>query len=33
MAWNWYKDTAVVEVGSHKPDEPTRYTGPPMDLT
>jgi hypothetical protein len=35
MASNWYKAfmaEAGVEVGSHKPDKPTRYTGPPMDL-
>jgi hypothetical protein len=35
MASNWYKTfmaSAGVEVGSHKPDKPTRYTGPPMDL-
>jgi hypothetical protein len=36
MASNWYKDfmaeTARIEVGSHKPDKPVRYTGPPMDL-
>src|SRR5947209_15430703 len=35
MASNWYKDFmagAGVEAGSHKPDKPTRYTGPPMDL-
>jgi len=35
MASQWYKDfmaQAGVEVGSYKPDKPTRYTGPPMDL-
>ena len=35
MASNWYKifmAEAGVEVGSHTPDKPTRYTGPPMDL-
>jgi hypothetical protein len=35
MASNWYKDFmagAGVEVGSHTPDKPTPYNGPPMDL-